>query len=475
MAIQPNPSYANFDRYYQEELGNLGFNTNIPANTRLASGFTYQQQASQNASDRILRDSLGSSNPQMSNPQSATISSQQFVNQPMVPPARQQNMGSNPFRQAASPVLGREQIAQGIQMPTLSQQQRENIRMQVQSEFAPQLERIQMGQAARDEQFGIQRAQRSAGTFGLGDREAAGRTGLQEQTGRELTQFEQALNAEVQQRIDAAEGRERQAFFDTQGLISQIQGQQMQQLSTLANLYNQDRQFGLQAQQQAAAQAGNTLDFISNLDDAGVQQLISTEGAGILNDLESSLGLPNGYIEQLRATKQRAAQAETQEEIQTAFNEATKTALATPAGQEFTLLIGGEPMTFTGQERDYQIVTASGGIFLVDKNNPENMQTLRQPTPSGSGSGSTKIPNLDPFFSQDGGFEGFFFQDPKTGLPQFTNQAGNQTIDPSLYGGSIRFGTPFSQNVNPLSMLGGDFVTNLIQQTALEVVKEGNI
>lgn len=416
-----------------------------------------------------------------------TLNAGDFVNRDIVPQVNQTIQ--NPFTQLTGGLQSRADIAAGLEVPQLSEADRERIRQQVQLEFAPQRERIQRGAAAREEQFDIQRAQRSAGTFGLGDREAAGINELDAQERRELSQFDRTVQAEIQQRIAAAEGRERDAFFDTQGLINQIQSSQLQQLSTLANLYNQDRRLALQAQQNAAAQAGNTLEYISNLDDTGIQQLINQEGAGVLNELESTLGLPQGYIDQLRAAKARAAQAETQEEIDAALNEATEIALRTPEGTDFTYVINGEPIRVSGQEQATQIVSSDGGIFLVDKNKGD-ITTLRQPTPRGGGglSGLTEsqIAGLEDFASfaldqaeVDGQINKVALQEAINDLPLTREQkqgalqiainalaAGSTITDGTMQEGTPEL-TPFGEDVRALGVGFGNILNTLVSRSDL--------
>jgi hypothetical protein len=343
----------------------------------------------------------------------------------------------------------------------ISADEEARIREGVRAQFAPQFAQQDKTNALRSTLFNAQSAQRKNVGFGSSAGFAEG-TGEVSQAGTNaLNELSRMQAAEEGARIAAAKSQNRQEQQNYLQLASQLQTQQLQQLSTIANLENQQ-------QQQQQSQAKYVLDSLSELGPEALKQF----GVNSFSQLETTLGLPTGFVDQLQATKQLAKNATSQASISDVFNQGATLALNTPAGQSFSLQTpDGQSLQFTGGQKDIQIISNDGGIYSVDKNSG-TITTLRAPTPKSSSNSKSigdggKLPKLTPFFNQQGQ-GGFFFQDPNTGAPVFTNQAANQSVEP---GKNIRFTTPFGQSSNPLEALGGDF-QYFLQQSLNEVINQ---
>ncbi len=356
-AITPPTDYANVLRSRYAASGmNAGQFVNSPD---ALNGTPYTSQDAFN----FLQNGTAPPNPFSPPAQggtSLTASSSAITGQPTVAPPSQQSLDQTLAQ------------VQGYFKP-LDQSTIDAIGQGVQTQYAPVLADQQRVNKLRDTMFAASRAQAGDTGFGQSDLAREGTIATTQHGVDALNHIRDLMAAETTAKLQAAQS---QNFQQQQTYLQMAQQIQQQQHSALQDyIQNQANQ-----QQTARTNAQSTLESISQLSPAEMAKL------GDLSSIETSLGLPSGYIKGLQATQQAATNAKTTDQYATIFNEATKYANQLPVGQSFTFKKpDGTDLTFTGTKPDeYQIVDNKNGIFRVNKTSGA-IQKIGAGTGSGDG------------------------------------------------------------------------------------------
>jgi hypothetical protein len=192
----------------------------------------------------------------------------------------------------------------------------------------------------------------------------------------QMAQNDAALN-QYKMQIDNtryANEQQRQAALD-----------QFDALKYQNDLKRQQYQDQVQAYTTQREQAKDTLAMISELSPQDISSF------GDLSSLESSIGLPQGYVSALQRTKLASQTAKTQAEVTDVYNKGVQLAMDLPVGQSFSLKNpDGTTTTFTGTKpNEFQVIDNAHGMWKVNKDTGEitKIQSFAQSSGSGGGGG----------------------------------------------------------------------------------------
>lgn len=342
---------------------------------------------------------------------------------PELPKLQQINLGPAPT------VQSQDQLLQQIQsqIKPLSDQEKQNITQSVDAGFASQLAEQQRVNGLRNLFEKAAAAQRGDLGFGTSELAYTGLANVQQSGADALARLQAAKIAEQNTRLQAANETNRANQIDLLNQANQLRQQQQQEAQTYINnqmaandaalqeykiqidntryandqarqqaldqfdslkyeneLQRQNYQDQLQAYTMQQSQAKDTLAMISELDPNQISNL------GDLSSLESSIGLPPGYIQALQQTKQSSLDAKNNAQMSDVYNQGVQLALSLPQGQSFSLQNpDGSTTTFTGTKpNEFQVINNSQGVWSVNKDTGEITQ-LQSFSSGSSGSKSS--------------------------------------------------------------------------------------
>lgn len=345
---------------------------------------------------------------------------------PEMPKLQQISLGPAPT------VQSQDQILQNIQnqIKPLSQEEQQNIKQGVDAGFAPQLAEQKRVNDLRNLFEKAAAAQRGDLGFGTSELTYTGLANVQQAGADALARLQAAKVAEENTRIQAANETNRQNQLELLNQANQLRQQQQQEAQTYINnqmaandaalqqykieldntryaneqdrqaaidqfdalkyqneLQRQSYQDQLQAYTMQQSQAKDALAMISELDPTQMS------GLGDLSNIESSLGLPPGYIQALQQTKKTAQNAKNNSEIADVYNQGVQLAMSLPVGQSFSFKNpDGSTTTFTGSKpNEFQVINNSQGVWRVNKDTGEIEQIQKFSSGrSSTSSGSSK-------------------------------------------------------------------------------------
>lgn len=266
----------------------------------------------------------------------------------------------------------------------LDDQTKANIRQSVEATFAPRFADQQRTNDYRTALFAGGRAQSGDLGFGASDLARGGIGQVGDYNNQKINELRNLLEGEVNDRVMKAQDRQYQQTQDYLTLADKFrtneQSALQQQFANQLSLQDQSNQ---NATTKLALQ-NSVIEQMSNLD-------ASTFGNLPLTDIETAYGLQPGFLQALKATKDKALTVKNTKDLSEVFNSGVELATKLPVGQSFSLKspIDGDTITFTGSSPDeLQIVSNSNGIFKFNKNTGE-LTRVAPGTGGGSGDGNT--------------------------------------------------------------------------------------
>lgn len=344
--------------------------------------------------------------PTYSAPAAPSYTPPQQVKLPDLPNLQQINLGAAPKIQSTDELL--KEVQNKIQ--PLGQQEIQNIQQGVQAGFAPQFADQQRANDTRNLFEKAAAAQRGDLGFGTSELTYTGLANVQQSGVDALGRLRAAQAAEENTRIQAANEGNRAKQIELFNMANQLRDQQQKEYQTYiqnqvtandmalqdyklrldntrfenenarqqamdqfeaakyqVDLQRQQYQDQLQAYDIQRNQAKDTLAMISELGPNDMQDL------GDLSSLETSIGLPPGYVNALRQTKLSAQTAKNEAQIADTYNQGVQLAMSLPEGQSFSLKNpDGSTTTFSGTKpNEFQVVNNAQGVWRVNKDTGE--------------------------------------------------------------------------------------------------------
>lgn len=247
----------------------------------------------------------------------------------------------------------------------LSEERRAAIRGGVEAQFAPQFAEQERVNKLRETMERAAAAQGQQTGFGAGRLSREGRSNVLQAGVDAVNRLRRLQEAEVAAQTAAAEGKtlkEQQDFLQLANQFRQQQIDETQQFFQNQLAVGREQRLAGESNFQRAA---SQLDMLSELGPEALGQF----GVGSFQELESNLGLPQGFVDGLQQTKQAAATAETQEDLVDIFNQGARLATSLAKGQTFELKTpDGGLISFVGTKPDsFQVINNKTGIFRVNK------------------------------------------------------------------------------------------------------------